>query len=136
MSSIGQNPNIQAGETGYGESLEHLKENADRYDFDYEKIELAARIVEAEYLHENYGEVDKEFEDTFFSQAGSSGFEQILQGAKQEIDEEVYEAGKAYLLLNGSEVIDLGHTEYMEEYGFDRLKPNPAEWFGSEFNDE
>lgn len=136
MSSVYQNPSIEAGEVDYekvtGDFVDHIDDDL----FSTDKLELAVKIVEAEYLHENGLETGDKHEGTFFSEAGTEKFGKILQGAKQEIEEETYNIAKAYLVKESENTekvakgLGLKPRKDREEFGGD-----PTEWFQDEFDD-
>ena len=147
MSSI---ENAQPGQNHYQQVLNALNTNqefrqlaqdqetyklSETQEFDKSELELAKKVVEAEYIHQNGSEVD--LEGKFFSGAGSEDFEQILQGAKQQITEEQYNAGKAYLLAQGSEVITDTAEQFLKNYETETplISTDINSVFRSEFND-
>ena len=147
MSSI---ENAQPGQNHYQQVLNALNTNqefrqlaqnqetyklSETQEYTKSELELAKKVVEAEYIHQNGTEAD--LEGTFFSNAGSEEFEQILQGAKQQLTEEKYNAGKAYLLAQGSDVITDTAEQFLNNYETETplISAEINSIFRSEFDD-
>jgi len=133
MSSVLQESNVDSGQIDYDLVLKDLSEKLQNYNFSESKIEFAAKVVEAEYLHKHQEETLENTEG-LLSQVGTDNFEKILNGAKQEIDEDLYNLGKAYLMKTGSEIIEDDAETFAENMNlsvYNIRSENPEDWFES-----
>lgn len=133
MSSVLKESNVDSGQINYDLVLKDLSKKLQNYNFSENKIEFAAKVVEAEYLHKHQEE-DLGNTDGLLSQVGTDNFEKILNGAKQEIDEDLYNLGKAYLMKTGSEIIEEDAETFAENMNisiYNLKSGNPEDWFRS-----
>jgi hypothetical protein len=138
MSSILENSNVESGDPNPRElvpiAAQRLEEIdlTDHGEYDEGRIEYAAKVVEAEYIHEHHP--DEVGGKGLLSKVGTEGFERILDGAKEELNQELYNLGKAYLLKNGSDKINDNGFEFAENTGMDHKVDyaEPEKWFNQE----
>lgn len=106
-----------------------------------DKAEMAAKILEAEYVHENSEKFDlEEFERNgdsgcygILADAGTENFERLINGAKASISQEDYIDGLRYLELEGADFAESKEVVSFAEgrgYSFDEKMESVSRFKG------